>query len=67
MKKILTIGVIITSIISCEKDELGQRPPLKPKYRNDSIIEYVPYKGDSIINKVGCYYPIFDTNYRKIR
>lgn len=64
MRTLLTLAIII-AMTSCKKDEVKETPTTNTKYDNDTIIEYVPYKEDTTINQVGCYYPMYEPNYKE--
>lgn len=62
MKKLITLLTI--TLISCEKEPLNNvstnNVSTNGKYPSDTIVVYKPYEKDSIINQVGCYYPIYE-------
>ena len=66
MNKLLLIFILSITFFSCRKDDFVEQNVKddNKKYVTDSTIVITPYKEDSIIDKVGCYYPIFEKDYK---
>ena len=58
MKKILFIFAI--ALMSCDREEFTEDVTITvTKYPENDTIVAVPYREDTLINQVGCYYPIY--------
>lgn len=66
MNKLLLIFILSITFFSCRKDDFVEQNVEEDnqKYVSDSTIVIIPYKEDSIVNVVGCYYPIFEKDYK---
>lgn len=63
MKKLIVLSVLF--FVACEKEEVEITTTViehSNEYEEKDTLEIMEYKEDTIINQVGCYYPLYPKN-----
>ena len=67
MRTLLTLTIII-AMTSCEKDGVDETPTTNETTNtvqdNDTIVA-LELEEDTIISRVGCYYPMYEPGYKE--
>jgi len=55
--KAITVLITVLFLSACKKEKITNEEPIPVEFKYDIFI-----KEDSVVNEVGCYYPLYNPN-----